>query len=173
MEECELTIESSKILERAITQSHDDMITTAMKQIYRNAAQIKNVSGAPLKRAKYVESALAKREDGIWIQVHNAIEAAFEKLFETAGKIMVTKFGDAFDTLHSNFCLLCEDSEAKDDEERELEKALRNDLGEKAAEVKAMLADGGAIANLVAECKGYQATQAEAAKDTQSLFMPH
>jgi hypothetical protein len=69
------------------------MITTAMKQIYREALQIKNVSGAPMKRAKYMESALAKREDGVWIQVHNAIEVAFDKLFENAEGIMVKKFG--------------------------------------------------------------------------------
>lgn len=148
------------------------MITTAMKPIYHEALQIKNVSGAPMKRAKYVESALAKREGGVWIQVHNAIEVAFEKLLEKAEGVMVTKFGEVFDTLHSNFCLLCDDSEAKDDEERELEKALRNDLGEAVAEVKAMLADDGAIARRVAECKAYQAAQAETAKDPSSLFVP-
>jgi predicted ATPase with chaperone activity len=148
------------------------MITTAMKQIYREVLQIKNVSGAPMKRAKYMESALAKREDGVWIQVHNAIEVAFDKLFENAEGIMVKKFGEVFDTLHINFCLLCDDSKAKDDKERESEKALRDVLGEAVAKVKAMLAHDGAITKRHAECKALQVAQAEAAKDPSSLFMP-
>jgi hypothetical protein len=142
-----------------------------MKQIYRDAAQIKGGVGAPMRRAKFVETALSKRDDGVWVQVHDAMEVAFDNLFEFAKKTMVKRFGEVFDALHNNFCLLCDDSEAKDEDEKVLEKALRDELKEKTAEVKAMLADGGAIAQRVAECKAYQATQAEAAKDFSSMFV--
>jgi hypothetical protein len=79
---------------------------------------------------------------------------------------------EVFDTLHINFCLLCDDSKAKDDKERESEKALRDVLGEAVAKVKAMLAHDGAITKRHAECKALQVAQAEAAKDPSSLFMP-
>jgi hypothetical protein len=133
-----------------------------MKPIYREAAKIKGGIGAPKRRSNHVESAVAKR-NGVWIQVHDAIEAAFVDLFRRAENKMVELSEEVFDTLHHNFCLLCDDSEAKDDKDKVLEKVLRDDLKEKAAEVKVMLEEGGKIAELVAQCKTYQAAQAEAA----------
>lgn len=85
---------------------------------------------------------------------------------------MVERLGEVFDALHFNFCLMCDDSEAKGEDEKMQEKALRDTLREATAKVEAMLADGGALAKSAADCKAYQATQAEAAKDPSSLFMP-
>jgi hypothetical protein len=161
--------QTSNILERANSQSDDDYVTLAMKPIYRDALQIKG-RGGPLKRAEFVESAVTKRS-GVWTQVLDAIEAAFDKLFERAENVMVKTFGDVFDTLHNNFLLLCDDSEAKDEKAKVLEKLLRGDLKEKAAEVKAMLEEGGKITKLVAQCKAYQTSQAAAAKDFSSMFV--
>jgi uncharacterized protein (DUF1697 family) len=141
-----------------------------MKPIYRDAIQIKGGRGSPVRRAGLVESAVTKRS-GVWTQVHDAIEASFDKLFGRAEDVMVNTFGDVFDTLHNNFLLLCDDSEAKDEKAKVLEKLLRSDLKEKAAEVKAMLDKGGKIAKLVAQCKAYQTSQAAAAKDFSSMFV--
>jgi hypothetical protein len=141
-----------------------------MKPIYVSAIQIKGGRGAPVRRAGLVENSVTKR-NGIWTQVHDAIEVAFDKLFEKAEDVMVKTFGEVFDTLHNNFLLLCDDTEAKDEKAKVLEKLLRNDLKEKAAEVKAMLEEGGKIAKLVAECKAYQASQAAAAKSFSSMFV--
>lgn len=168
---CKLILKPSNILEQATAQSHDDFITIAMKQVYRGATLIKGGRGAPRRRADHIESAVTKR-NGVWIGVHDAIEVAFDKLFERAENAMVARFGEVFDALHTNFCLLCDDSEAKDDEEKVLEQALRSELREKAAEVKEMLNEGGKIAELVAACKAYKAAQTAATKDPSSLFVP-
>ena len=141
-----------------------------MKPIYHDARQIKGGKGAPGRRAGHVESAVTRR-NGVWIQLHDAIEAAFDDLFERAEKTMVNTFGQVFDSLHSNFVLLCDDSETKDEKTKVLETLLRNDLKEKVAEVKGMLEEGGKIAELVAGCKSIQASYA-AGKDPSSLFMP-
>jgi hypothetical protein len=141
-----------------------------MKPIYRDAMQIKG-RGGPIKRAGHVESAVTKRDGGVWMQVQDAIEAAFDRLFERAEEVMVKTFGDVFDTLHHNFLLLCDDSQAKDEKAKVLEKLLRGELKERAAEVKAMLEEGGKIAKLVADCKAYQTTQAAAAQEFSSMFV--
>jgi len=161
--------DTSIIIERATSQSDDDFITIAMKQVYREAIQIKGGRGAPRRRAEFIESAVTKR-NRIWIQVHDAIEVAFDELCARAENTMITKFGEVFDALHNNFCLLCADSETRDEKEKVLEKVLRDDLKLKAAEVKGMLAEGGMIAKRVAECKQYHSSQA--ATDTSSLFVP-
>jgi hypothetical protein len=162
--------QTSNILERATSQSDDDYITLAMKPVYRDALQIKG-RGGPANRGKYVESAVTKRDGGIWTKVQDAIEVAFDTLFANAEDNMVTTFGNVFDTLHNNFLLLCDDSEAKDEKTKLAEKLLRDDLREKAAEVKAMLEEGGKIAELVAKCKSYQDSQAAAASEYSSMFV--
>jgi len=159
----------STILERAVSQSDDDFITMTMRPIHRDAIQVKGGRGAPRRRADFVESAVTKR-DGIWIQVHDAIEDAFDELFKQTENEMVEIFGEVFDALRKNFCLLCDDSKTKDDKEKVLEKVLRDNLKEKAAEVKGMLEEDGKIAELVAACKAFHSSQA--ATDTSSLFVP-
>jgi hypothetical protein len=159
------------IIDHAISQSDEDYLTAAMKPIYREAIQVKGGRGAPGRRAAFIESAVTKR-NGVWIQVHDAIEAAFDNLFERAENAMVEGFGEVFDKLHNNFLLLCDDTETKDEKAKVLEKVLRKDLKENAAEVKAMLEDGGKIAELVAACKAYQDVQTAASKDPSSLFVP-
>jgi hypothetical protein len=141
-----------------------------MKPIYRDALQIKG-RGGPGNRAKHVESAVTKRDGGVWMKVQDAIEAAFDRLFAIAEDNMALTLGKVFDTLHNSFLLLCSDSEAKDEKAKVLETLLRDDLKEKAAEVKAMLEENGKISKLVAECKSYQANQAAAAKDFSSMFV--
>jgi hypothetical protein len=139
-----------------------------MKPIYQEAIKIKGGKGAPKRRAEHIEGAVAKR-NGVWIEVHDAIDAGFDVLFGKFEDQMVTKCGAVFDSLHNNFRLLCDDSEAKSEKEKVLEGGLRDDLREKSLQVKAMLAEGGEIAKLVAACKVYQAPPAGA---SQSLFVP-
>jgi hypothetical protein len=139
-----------------------------MKPIYLDAIKTKGGRGAPKRRADHIEGAVTKR-NGIWIEVHDAIDVAFDALFEKAEEAMVTRFGSVFDSLHNNFQLLCADSEAKSEKEKVLEDELRNDLKEKSLQVKAMLAEGGQIAKLVAACKAYQTP---AVSGSQSLFVP-
>ena len=166
--ERELTPETRDIHGRASTRDSDDFITLAMKPIYQETVKIKGGRGAPKRRADHIEAAVMKR-NGIWIEVHDAIDVAFDALFGKAEDAMVTRFGEVFDSLHNNFKLLCADSEAKSEKEKVLEAELRDDLKEKSLQVKAMLAEGGDIAKLVAACKAYQSPPAGA---SQSLFVP-
>lgn len=139
-----------------------------MRPIYLEASKIKGMRGAPKQRADFVQARVTKR-NGVWIQVHDSIDKAFDKLFEEAEDAMVAHFGGVFDTLHGNFRLLCESSEAKSEDEKVLEEDLRNDLKERSVRVKGMLAEGGEIASMVAACKAYQSP---AVAGSQSLFVP-
>lgn len=132
-----------------------------MVPIYREAVQIKGGRGAPGRRAGFIESKVSKR-NGLWIKVHDAIDEAFDKQFRKADNAMVAQFGDVFDTLHNNFRLLCDKTEAKDDKEKVLEEALRNELKGNLVLVKKMLDEGGEICRLVAWCKAYGVQPASA-----------
>ena len=110
--ERELTPETRDIHGRASTRDSDDFITLAMKPIYQETVKIKGGRGAPKRRADHIEAAVTKR-NGIWIEVHDAIDVAFDALFGKVEDAMVTRFGEVFDSLHNNFKLLCADSEAK------------------------------------------------------------
>jgi hypothetical protein len=154
-------------LDRATTRNSDDYITLAMKPIYLEAWKIKGVRGAPKRRADFVQAGVTKR-NGVWMQVHESIEAAFDKLSENAENAMVARFGEVFDSLHGNFLLLCEKSEAKSDKEKVFEKSLRDELGNRVTKVKEMLDEGGEITKLVAACKAYHAAPAA---NSQSLFV--
>ena len=139
-----------------------------MKPMYLEATKIKGGRGAPKRRADHIEGAVSKR-NGVWVEVHDAIERGLEEVFERDETHMVTRFGEVFDSLHKNFRLLCDDSEAKSEKEKVLEGELRNDLKEKSLQVKSMLAEDGEIAKLIAACKAYQSPPAES---SQSLFVP-
>ena len=163
-----LTTSTSDIHGRATTRESDDYITLAMKPVYLEVTKIKGGRGAPKRRAVHVEGAVSKR-NGVWIDVHDSIDVGFDELFERAENHMVTRFGEVFDSLHNNFRMLCENSEAKNEKEKVLEGELRDNLREKSLQVKGMLAEGGEIAKLIAACKAYQAPPAGA---SQSLFVP-
>lgn len=125
-----------------------------MKPIYLAASKLKGMRGAPKHRADYVQANVAKR-NGIWIQVHDSINTAFDEAFEEAENTTVARFGEVFNTLHSNFLLLCEKSEATSEDEKACEKALRDELGRRVLKVKEMLDEGGEITKSVAACKAY------------------
>lgn len=161
-----MLIQFRNILERATTGSDDAFITLAMGPIYHEAAQIKGGRGAPRRRAEFIESRVTKRS-GIWLKVHDSIEASFDTLFQETEQAMVQKFGEVFDSLHANFRLLCTKTEVKDEKEKVLEQALRAELKDHLKEVKGMLGDGGNIPRLVAECKAYSAQAS-----TSPLFLP-
>jgi hypothetical protein len=138
-----------------------------MKPTYLEAWKIKGMRGAPKQRADFVHANVTKR-NGVWIQVHDSIDKAFDKTFAETEDDMVARFGEVFDTLHGNFQLLCKKSEAKSPEEKVLEGKLRDDLKESSVRVKSMLAEDGEIASLVAACQAYQSPSA----NSQSLFLP-
>ena len=74
-----LTVHSN-FHELSVTSYADSYIAKAMKPIYEEAIKIKN-RGAPLRRAEYVEQRVTKR-DGVWLSVHDSIDAAFDKLLK-------------------------------------------------------------------------------------------
>jgi hypothetical protein len=80
---------------------------------------------------------------------------------------MVQRFGEVFDSLHTNFGLLCAKSEVRDEKQKVLEQALRAELKENLEKVKGMLGEGGDIPRLVAECMAYSAQA-----NSSPLFVP-
>ena len=124
-----------------------------MKPIYEEAAKIKN-RGAPAKRAEFVEQRVTKR-DGVWLSVHDSIDAALDKLLKRYEDAITKKIEGLFDDLHKDFLLLCADTEPKEEKDKVQEDIMRAELKENLAAVKTMIESGGAIPDLVAKCKQY------------------
>lgn len=127
-----------------------------MRPIYDDALKVKG-RGGPLKRAELIEQRVAKRNHGVWMQVHDSIDASIDKLFEKYEDCITAKIQKLFEDLHRDFLLLCEDTEPKEEKDRVQEEITRNELRENVKEVKAMIEPGGVIPELVAKCKQYSA----------------
>lgn len=147
-----LTVHSN-FHELSVTSYADSYIAKAMKPLYEEAIKIKN-RGAPLRRAEYVEQRVTKR-DGVWLSVHDSIDAAFDKLLKRYEDGITKKIEGLFDDLHKDFLLLCDDSKPKEEKDKVQEEIMRAELKENLAKVKTMIEPGGAIPDLVAKCKQY------------------
>lgn len=152
-------ISPSNILEKSILFSADSYMFKAMQEVYAEIRQIKG-SGAPKKRVDEFERRVT-RVSGIWIKVHDGIEAEFDALFAKYELALVKRVGEIFDSLHMKFNLLCDESVPKDDEEKAMEEVLREKLQESLVKAKAMVEAGGVIPSLVEQCKNYSTAQAQ------------
>jgi hypothetical protein len=150
-----LTINSS-IHELAIASYDESFIAMAMKPIFADAIKIKR-HGAPLKRAELVEQRVTKR-NGIWLNVHDSIDTALDKLFKKYEDTLTKGIIALFDELHQDFLRLCAGTKPKEEKDRVQEEITRAALKENLATVKAMIEPGGAIPKLVAQCKQYSAS---------------
>lgn len=135
-----------------------------MLPIYRNVQQIKGGRGSVKKRIREFERQVCKGS-GVLIKVHDAIEDAFDKLFEQELSSLGGKLQKIFDSIKESFGLMCDDAVAKTPPERQNELLLINQL--KKALIKAHELADGPIKELAEECKTYAAKNEEV-----SLFVP-
>jgi hypothetical protein len=152
----------------ATTRSQGDYVTLAMKPIYRHAVLVKGNLSAPGQRAEFVQNEVSKR-NGVWIEVHDAIDKAFDQVFEKAENAIVAKFEQVFDVLQLFYPSLSEDSKVKSEKEEMLEGELQVTLEKNLVRVKEMLGEDGEITRLVADCKAYQSYPAA---NHSSMFVP-
>lgn len=143
--------------ERSIHESYEVYLDRVMRPIYHKAAQIKG-AGAPAKRATLIEREVTK-VDGVWLKVHDTMEAAFNELFTRLENNIVERFREVFDSIHRDFLALCSDTETKDKKQKVAEDLLREELKGNLVEVKKMVDDGGEIARLVTQCKAHSSAQ--------------
>jgi hypothetical protein len=147
---------SSSIHELATTSYIGSFIATAMAPIYADAIKIKK-HGAPVKRAELVEHRVTKR-NGVWLNVHDSIDTALDKLFKKYEGIVTKEITTLFDGLHQDFLRLCAGTKPKEEKDRVQEEITRTALKENLATVKAMIEPDGDIPKLVAQCKQYSAS---------------
>lgn len=124
-----------------------------MTPIYEQAQQMKGYR-APAKRAAFIEREIT-RVNGLWLKLHDAIERGFDKLLVRHANAVVESFEDIFDSIHSDFLLLCDDTDTKDEKLKVAEELLRKQLKENLLQVREMMDENGDIPKLVAQCKAY------------------
>jgi hypothetical protein len=134
-----------------------------MTPIYSEVIQIKG-RGGPQKRAELFEKRVSKI-GGVWTDVHDKVEAAFDKLFCNQLKTLSKDLEEVVEVIHRKFNMLCADTEVKDESEKLQEEELRQNLQKSLIKARELVQ--GPIQDLAVECKNYSIR-----KEQTALFVP-
>jgi len=161
--DCVALTRHSIITENLVSFSPDAYFCQAMVPIYAQVCQIKGGRGAPQRRAELFASKVS-RVSGVWLDVHDLVERALNKLFvQHLGKLS-EDIDQVIDGIHDKFNLLCEDTAAKSQEEKEQELELRAQLQRSVIKANELIA--GPVRQAAEECKNYGSK-----KEQESLFV--
>ena len=160
-QECKLT-RGSEILEDASTMPQHGYLAKAMEPIYKSVAQTKG-RGAPKERIAAFERQVC-RMGGVWMQVRDSINGAFDRLFQETLRKLEIALGKNIDNLYGKFNMLCHDTVAKNETEQKQEDELIKELGK--ALIKAREMVQGPISQLAEECNNCSKI-----KEKNSLFV--
>lgn len=151
------------IAERVISPTDDNFLRQAMEPIYNEVMQIKG-QGAPQKRCDEFEKRVCS-PSGVWTTFHDKIQSAFEELFSDEVDILSQEIEAVFNIILGKFNLMCDNAEAKTEEEKALEEDLRCKMQKNLVLARAIVE--GPVAQLANDCKNYSIN-----KEQTSLFVP-
>ena len=137
-----------------------------MQEICSELIQIKG-KGAPAARMKALERKVAAYS-GVCMKVHDNVNRALDELFHLCTNTATTRIGASFDEIHNKLPIICDETEAKTEEDKAMEKILQEKLKENVQEVKRTLDKDGEIAKLVEESKTYHS---QTGKGASELFV--
>lgn len=122
-----------------------------MRPIYDSIHPIRG-TGAPQKRAEAFIKAVSGASR-VWMDIHDKIENAMHDEFGKALCELEATLGSIFDGIHRKFTILCENTVAKSEDEKQQEEELRQKLGENLVLVQQQME--GPVQQAVEACKKF------------------
>ncbi|KAI7283939.1 hypothetical protein KC345_g2620 [Hortaea werneckii] len=151
----------TNIQEDAVMPSPTAYLPLLMRPIYDKVHPMRG-PGAPQRRAEAFIKAVSGTS-GVWMDVHDKIEYAMYDEFGNSLVELEATLGSIFDAIHTKFTILCDNTVAKSEEDRQQEEELRQKLGKNLALVQQLME--GPVKQAVEACKKFSKEE-EAASST-------